>query len=75
VGLDQLLLEDEGFCFGIGDDQRNITGQRNHDLDADVMGGGTVEIGTNPTAEGLCLADIKHISTSVLEEINPWTFG
>ena len=37
VGLDQLLFQDQGFRFGIGDDQRNIPNQGNHDLDANVM--------------------------------------
>ena len=37
VGLDQLLFQDQGFRFGIGDDQRNIPNQRNLDLDVNGM--------------------------------------
>ena len=71
VGLDQLFFKNQRFRLSIRQDQRKIIDKGNHDLDAEGMGRRHMEIGTDPGPKRLRLPDVKDITLSVFEEVDP----
>ena len=71
VALDELLLQNQRLRFGVRDDQGDIMDQRDHDLDAEGVVCGRLEVGAHPLAEGLGLADVEDVAGNAPELVHP----
>jgi hypothetical protein len=71
VLLDEIVLEDEGFLFGICDDEIEGLHHRHHLVELRIVGMRGAEIRPNAVAQASRFAYVKYLPRLILEQINP----
>ena len=74
VPLNQGVLEDKSFGFGVGDDKLEVSQLGDHPADFGRLAGQGAEVGAEAVAEDAGLADIQHGILGVFHNIDAGLF-
>ncbi len=70
VALDEVVFENQGFDFGVGEDEIEVGDAGDEATGLGVESFGTAEVGTDAAAQGKGLTDVDDVAGGVVHEVD-----